>query len=60
VGARQLALISTPFQAWHGFWTQPAFYAEFGWGLVTSAAWFAVCATVSWLVFRRRAIGPAS
>ncbi len=56
----QLALISTPFQAWHGFWTQPAFYSEFGWGLVTSAMWFIICAGVSWLVFRRRAIGPAS
>ena len=56
----QLALVSTPFQAWHGFWAQPAFYGEFLWGLVTSAAWFTVCAVVSWLVFRRRAIGVAS
>jgi len=56
----QMALLSTPFQAWHGFWAQPAFYGEFLWGLVTSAVWFAVCAAVSWLVFRRRAIGVAS
>jgi ABC-2 type transport system permease protein len=55
----QLALISTPFQAWHGFWAQPAFYREFGWSLVTSAAWFIICVTVSWLVFRRRAIGAS-
>lgn len=56
----QMALISTPFQAWHGFWTQPAFYGEFLWGLLTSAVWFVVCGAVSWLVFRRRVIGVAS
>ena len=56
----QLALLSTPFQAWHGFWTQPAFYGEFGWGLVTCAVWFSVCSAVAWLVFRHRTIGGAS
>jgi ABC-2 type transport system permease protein len=56
----QMALLSTPFQAWHGFWAQPAFYGEFGWGLVTCAGWFAACAGVSWLVFRRRTIGVAA
>ena len=56
----QLALISTPFQAWHGFWAQPAFYGEFLWGLVTAAAWFVICGVVSWLVFRRRVIAVAS
>jgi len=56
----QMALISTPFQAWHGFWAQPAFYGEFLWGLVTAAAWFVICGVVSWLVFRRRVIGVAS
>jgi ABC-2 type transport system permease protein len=56
----QMALISTPFQAWHGFWAQPAFYGEFLWGLVTSAVWFVICGVVSWLVFRRRTIGVAS
>jgi ABC-2 type transport system permease protein len=56
----QMALLSTPFQAWHGFWAQPAFYGEFFWGLLTSAVWFVVCGAVSWLVFRRRAIGVAS
>jgi ABC-2 type transport system permease protein len=56
----QQALLSTPFQAWHGFWAQPAFYGEFAWGLVTSAGWFAVCSVIAWLVFRRRTIGGAS
>jgi len=55
----QLALLSTPFQAWHGFWAQPAFYAEFRWGLVTCAGWSAACAAISWLVFRRRTIAVA-
>jgi ABC-2 type transport system permease protein len=56
----QLTLLSAPFQAWHGFWEQPAFYAEFGWGLVTCAGWFIVCSAIAWLVFRRRTIGGAS
>jgi ABC-2 type transport system permease protein len=56
----QAALLSTPFQAWHGFWAQPAFYGEFGWGLVTSAAWFSLCSAVAWLVFGRRAIAVAA
>ena len=55
----QLALLSTPFMAWHGFWAQPAFYGPFRDGLVTCAVWFAVCAGASWLVFRRRTIGAA-
>jgi ABC-2 type transport system permease protein len=55
----QMALLSTPFMAWHGFWAQPAFYGPFRDGLVTCAVWFAVCAGVSWLVFRRRTIGAA-
>ncbi len=56
----QQALLSTPFLAWHGFWTSPAFYGPFREGLVTCAGWFAVCAAASWLVFRRRTIGGAS
>jgi ABC-2 type transport system permease protein len=56
----QMSLISSPFQSWHGFWAQPAFYGEFLWGLVTSAVWFVICGVVSWLVFRRRTIGVAS
>lgn len=56
----QMALLSTPFMTWHGFWAQPAFYGPFREGLVTCAVWFAVCGSVSWLVFRRRTIGAAS
>ncbi len=56
----QTALLSTPFMAWHGFWTQPAFLGPFQEGLVTCAAWFVVCSGAAWLVFRRRAIGVAA
>jgi ABC-2 type transport system permease protein len=56
----QQALLSTPFMAWHGFWASPAFYGPFLRGLVTCAAWFAVCGLAAWLIFRRRTIGAAS
>lgn len=55
----QMALLSTPFMAWHGFWVQPAFYGPFLAGLVTCTGWFVICAAVAWLVFRRRTIGAA-
>lgn len=56
----QQVLLSTPFQAWHGFWAQPAFFGPFGWGLVTCAAWFGISSAGAWLVFRRRTIGGAA
>jgi ABC-2 type transport system permease protein len=56
----QMALLSTPFQAWHGFWADPAFYGPFREGLLTSAGWFVVFGALSWLVFRRRTIGVAA
>jgi ABC-2 type transport system permease protein len=56
----QMALLSTPFQAWHGFWADPAFYGPFWVGLLTSAVWFVVFGALSWLVFRRRTIGVAA
>jgi ABC-type Na+ transport system ATPase subunit NatA len=55
----QMALLSTPFTAWHGFWVHPAFYGPFLAGLVTCTGWFLICAAVAWLVFRRRTIGAA-
>ena len=56
----QQALPSTPFMAWHGFWTQPVYFGPFWWGLVSCASWFVVCASASWLIFRRRTIGVAA
>jgi hypothetical protein len=55
-----MALLSTPFIAWHGFWTLPVFYRPLWYGLQTSGVWFALCGGVSWLVFRRRTIGVAA
>jgi ABC-2 type transport system permease protein len=56
----QMVLPSTPFMAWHGFWTQPTFDGPFLWGLAVSAGWFVVLGGLSWLVFRRRTVGVAS
>jgi ABC-2 type transport system permease protein len=56
----QMALLSTPFNAWHGFWADPAFYGPFADGLLTCAGWFVVFGALSWLVFRRRTIGVAA
>jgi ABC-2 type transport system permease protein len=56
----QLALLSTPFLAWHGFWADPAFYGPFREGLVTCSVWFVACGGAAWLVFRRRTIGVAA
>jgi ABC-2 type transport system permease protein len=56
----QLALLSTPFMTWHGFWVQPPFYGPFEQGLVTCAVYFVACGSVAWLVFRRRTIGASA
>jgi ABC-2 type transport system permease protein len=55
----QMALLTTPLLAWHGFWAQPAFYGPFREGLVTCAAWSVICGGAAWLIFRRRTIGVA-
>ena len=54
------AASARPSRPGTGSGSSPRSTGEFRWGLVTSAAWFVVCAAVSWLVFRRRAIGVAS
>lgn len=58
VGVRN-ALLGTAFGAWHGIWTQAPFYRPVAQGLLTSAAWFAVCALAAWAVFRRRSFAVA-
>ena len=52
----RISLLSTPFVAWHGLWTEPGFIRPLEHALITSAVWFALCLTGSWLVFRRRSI----
>jgi ABC-2 type transport system permease protein len=53
----RVVLLSTPFGAWHGLWTDPAFFGPVRQGLVTSAAWAGLGGLAAWLVFRRRAFG---
>ena len=49
-------LLSTPFEAWHGFFADPRFDGPFLSGLVTSAGWSVVCLLATFLVLRRRDI----
>ena len=52
----RIALLSTPFQSWHGLWVPHPFLGPVWHGLVTSSVWFAVCAVLSWAIFDRRAV----
>jgi ABC-2 type transport system permease protein len=49
-------LLSTPFEAWHGLLTDPSFHTPLFNGLITSAAWSALCLAVAFIVLRRRDI----
>ncbi len=55
----RVALLTTPFVAWHGFWVGAPFLGPLREGLVTAAVWFVVCGGVAWVAFRRRTIGAA-
>ena len=52
----RIALISTPFQSWHGLWVPHPFLGPVWHGLITCAVWFAICAALSWTIFARRAV----
>ena len=56
----RIALLSTPFQSWHGLWVTDRFVDPIWHGLIVSAIWFLVCSTLSWLIFVRRAIRVGS
>lgn len=49
-------LLTTPFEAWHGLLTEPAFTGPFLHGLLTSAAWSAVSIGAAFIVLRRQDI----
>lgn len=53
--AREL-LLSTPFEAWHGFFTATRFYGPFATGLGVSAVWSVVCLALAYVLLRRRDI----
>lgn len=56
----RIALLGTAFQAWHGLWVNHPFHAPIWHGLITSAAWFLLCAALAWLIFSRRDIRVSS
>jgi ABC-2 type transport system permease protein len=50
------ALLTTPFEAWHGLLAQHRFYDLIEQGLAVSAVWAFVCLTVGYVSLRRRDI----
>lgn len=49
-------LLTTPFDAWHGLFAQPAFYSPLTTGLIVCAAWSAIALGLAYLSLRRRDI----
>ncbi|MCW2772081.1 MAG: hypothetical protein JWN91_407 [Nocardioides sp.] len=49
-------LLTTPFEAWHGLFADPRFTGPLTEGLITSAAWCAVCLGAAFVMLRRRDI----
>lgn len=50
------ALLSTPFEAWHGLLAAPRFTGPLLDGVITSAGWSLVCLVTAFLILRRRDI----
>jgi ABC-2 type transport system permease protein len=62
VGTGQIVrslLLATPFDAWHGFFTEPVHAEPPLQGAATSAAYAAIFLTTAWYVFRRRSFAGA-
>jgi ABC-2 type transport system permease protein len=53
--ARRL-LLTTPFEAWHGLFTQRPFYGPLSAAVAVSAGWTVSCLTIAYLALRRRDI----
>lgn len=47
-------LLSTPYEAWHGFLAAPVFTGPWLQGLAVSAAWSVSCLTAAFVMVRRR------
>jgi ABC-2 type transport system permease protein len=47
-------LLTTPFEAWHGFLTQRPFYSPLAWGIAVSGGWCLASLTWAFLTLRRR------
>jgi ABC-2 type transport system permease protein len=54
----QRLLLTTSFNAWHGFWAAPAFLGPIVWGVIVALAWTAVGLVAAFAVFARRDIPP--
>jgi ABC-2 type transport system permease protein len=49
-------MLTTPFEAWHGLFTDPHFSGQLVQGLVTSAVWCAISLSAAFVMLRRRDI----
>jgi ABC-2 type transport system permease protein len=49
-------LLTTPFESWHGLFTQHHFYGPLTTGLAVSAGWTVICLTLAYISLRRRDI----
>jgi ABC-2 type transport system ATP-binding protein len=51
------AMLTTPFGAWHGLFTEPPFHGPLLEGTALGAVYFAACVAGAWFLFRRRELG---
>jgi ABC-2 type transport system permease protein len=49
-------LLTTPFESWHGLFTEPRFTGPLVQGLVVSGCWSALALAAAFLMLRRRDI----
>jgi ABC-2 type transport system permease protein len=57
--AIQHLLLTPPFLAWHGLFTEHRYYGPLLQGTATSGAYFAGCLAAAYLVLRRREVGTS-
>jgi ABC-type multidrug transport system ATPase subunit/ABC-type transport system involved in multi-copper enzyme maturation permease subunit len=55
----QRVLLTPPFVAWHGLFTEPRYYGPLLEGTATSGAYFVVCLAAAYLLLRRREPGTS-
>ncbi len=52
-------LLTPPFVAWHGLFTEPRYYGPLLEGTATSGAYFVGCIVAAYLLLRRREVGTS-
>ncbi len=55
----QRVLLTPPFVAWHGLFTEPRYYGPLLEGTATSGAYFVGCLAAAYLLLRRREVGTS-